>query len=300
MVDHHDLVAEMPSVERMSTQDRLKHAKKRRIQQLKKFSQYEKQLEKESSKKRKSGNTPIDHKIHGHKRNVIFVPNISLLEAAARKDVDEVGQLLARGVNPDLTNDDGLTALHQCCIDDSEQMLVLLLEYGANVNAQDSEQWTPLHAAATCGHAHLCKHLVDRGADLLAVNADGNMPYDICEDERTLDYIETEMAKRGITQEEIDDKRLASEKYILEDLEKKADTKKGLEFRDHIGATPLHIAAANGYLKVAEYLLDNHVAVNVKDYDSWQPIHAAAYWGHTIQYIKPMKIKGIFEVQCEA
>jgi len=33
----------------------------------------------------------------------------------------------------------------------------------------------------------------------LAVNADGNMPYDICEDEVTLDYIESEMAKRGQT-----------------------------------------------------------------------------------------------------
>lgn len=35
------------------------------------------------------------------------------------------------------------------------------------------------------------------GADLLSVNADGNMPYDICEDETTLDLIETEMASRG-------------------------------------------------------------------------------------------------------
>lgn len=34
-------------------------------------------------------------------------------------------------------------------------------------------------------------------ADLLAVNADGNMPYDICEDEATLDFVENEMAKRG-------------------------------------------------------------------------------------------------------
>ena len=36
-----------------------------------------------------------------------------------------------------------------------------------------------------------------RGAELLAVNADGNMPYDICDDEVTLDFIESEMAKRG-------------------------------------------------------------------------------------------------------
>lgn len=31
------------------------------------------------------------------------------------------------------------------------------------------------------------------------MNADGNMPYDICEDEVCLDFIETEMAKRGKT-----------------------------------------------------------------------------------------------------
>lgn len=76
-------------------------------------------------------------------------------------------------------------------------MMKLLLEFGANVNAKDSEQWTPLHAAATCGHLHLVRYLISKGADLLAVNADGNMPYDICEDDATLDYIESEMAKKG-------------------------------------------------------------------------------------------------------
>ena len=34
-------------------------------------------------------------------------------------------------------------------------------------------------------------------AHLLAVNADGNMPYDLCEDEGTLDFIESQMAQRG-------------------------------------------------------------------------------------------------------
>jgi len=101
-----------------------------------------------------------------------------------------VRRLLKKGVNPDSTNEDGLTALHQCCIDDNEEMMKLLIEFGANVNAEDSEKWTPLHAAATCGHLHLVKYLIARGANLLAVNADGNMPYDICEDEKTLDCIE--------------------------------------------------------------------------------------------------------------
>ncbi len=43
-------------------------------------------------------------------------------------------------------------------------------------------------------HYVLC---VNRGANLLAVNADGNMPYDICDDDETLDIIESAMAARG-------------------------------------------------------------------------------------------------------
>ena len=35
------------------------------------------------------------------------------------------------------------------------------------------------------------------GADLLAINADQNMPYDICEEDSTLQFIEQAMAKRG-------------------------------------------------------------------------------------------------------
>jgi len=35
------------------------------------------------------------------------------------------------------------------------------------------------------------------GAELLAVNADGNMPYDLCDDVATLNYIESEMARQG-------------------------------------------------------------------------------------------------------
>lgn len=51
-------------------------------------------------------------------------------------------------------------------------------------------------------------------------------------------------------------------------------------FRDEHGATPLHIAAANGYQSVLEFLLDHHCSTEVVDHDLWQPLHAAACWGH--------------------
>ena len=39
--------------------------------------------------------------------------------------------------------------------------------------------------------------LLNRGADLLAVNADGNMAYDICQDQETLDFVEQQMSAKG-------------------------------------------------------------------------------------------------------
>lgn len=74
---------------------------------------------------------------------------------------------------------------------------------------------------------------------MLAVNADGNMPYDICEDEMTLDLIESEMARRGITQDMIDDTRASTERDMLNHLKLIASQGGDLEFRDTVGATPV-------------------------------------------------------------
>ncbi|XP_027198545.2 protein phosphatase 1 regulatory subunit 16A-like [Dermatophagoides pteronyssinus] len=290
MAEHSDLVSEMTYLEKLNTEERLKLARKRRSQQLKKWSQREKDHTYLNKRKRPDGNQIDTAKIKNNNNNnnnnnkngykVHFVPSVMLLEAATRNDIYEVKRLLMLGVSPDSTNEDGLTALHQCCIDNCEEMMRLLIEFGANVNAKDSEQWTPLHAAATCGHLNLIKLLIENNADLLAVNADGNMPYDICEDEQTLDYIEAEMAKRGITQELIDQIRLKTENQMLFDMKELIQNGYDINLKDEQGATPLHIAAANGYLSVIEFLIDNNASIDECDIDLWQPIHAAACWGH--------------------
>ncbi|CAF4893264.1 unnamed protein product, partial [Rotaria sp. Silwood2] len=66
----------------------------------------------------------------------------------ARQDLDEVRHLLQTGkYSPNTANEDGLTPMHQCSIDNSEKLLRLLIEYGADINARDRDLWTPLHAA---------------------------------------------------------------------------------------------------------------------------------------------------------
>lgn len=43
----------------------------------------------------------------------------------------------------------------QACIDGSMDMVSFLLDQNASVNQPDSEGWTPLHVAASCGHPEI-------------------------------------------------------------------------------------------------------------------------------------------------
>ncbi|XP_069588278.1 protein phosphatase 1 regulatory subunit 16A [Ranitomeya imitator] len=271
MAEHLELLSEMPAVGRMSTQERLRHAQKRRAQQLKRWAQGEKEAPGRRPKSRRVGARAG--------RRVLFPQNVTLLEAGARNDAEEVRQLLQSGFSANLCNEDGLTALHQCCIDDYEEIVRLLLDAGADVNACDSELWTPLHAAATCGHLHLVELLIQHNANLLAVNSDGNMPYDLCEDDVTLDHIETAMADQGITQEKIEEARAATEVMMVSDIRQLLESGAEVNAQDAAGTSLLHIAAANGYVAAAELLLEHMASLNARDSDGWEPLHAAACWG---------------------
>ncbi|ESN94703.1 hypothetical protein HELRODRAFT_95847, partial [Helobdella robusta] len=158
-------------------------------------------------------------------------------------------------------------------------MMKLFIRYGAEVNSRDCDLWTPLHLAATCGNITLCQCLCEKNADLLALNTDGNMPYDLCEDMATLDFIESEMAKRGITQELIDETRLAAESQMLNDVIKFASQGGDLNCKGNNGESLLHIAACSGYGRVIDFLLSKKVPVNATDDEGWQALHLATCYG---------------------
>merc|ERR1719320_1837365 len=50
--------------------------------------------------------------------------------------------------------------------------------------------------------------------------------------------------------------------------------------RPHLktGATALHVAAAKGYIKVINLLIQAGGEINQQDFDGWTPLHAAAHW----------------------
>uniref|UniRef100_A0AC34FSM0 ANK_REP_REGION domain-containing protein n=1 Tax=Panagrolaimus sp. ES5 TaxID=591445 RepID=A0AC34FSM0_9BILA len=152
------------------------------------------------------------------------------------------------------------------------------MKYNPDVNAKDSELWTPLHAAAFCGNNEIVKLLIENGADLLAVNSERNMAFELCSAVDTLNIIEAEMAKRNITEEKIKEKRDERPKQMLEDMKLLQQKGEALDIRQYDGSTFLHAAAANGYSEVVAFLLSSGVEPNLKDIDGWTSLHAAAFW----------------------
>lgn len=79
--DHSELLAEMATVGRLSATERLKHAQKRRAQQLKSWGQMEKDAARGSRAK-------ADKK-KGHTTKVKFPNTVTLLDAATSNDLNE-------------------------------------------------------------------------------------------------------------------------------------------------------------------------------------------------------------------
>lgn len=133
-------------------------------------------------------------------------------------DRDEVRNFLKSGVDVNAGNSEGLTALHvtppflppsdleicnanllllllffvldalqEAVAQENHEMIELLLESGANIDVQDNEGWTPLHAVCQYGFMDTAKFLLSHKANPAMTNFDNHLPVDLIEGDEDLE-----------------------------------------------------------------------------------------------------------------
>ncbi|XP_041074471.1 protein phosphatase 1 regulatory subunit 12A-like isoform X2 [Polyodon spathula] len=256
----------------MAAEDRSRSdaARKKRREQLSRWTGSETDRSEAESRDRPGGTGQSRYRVR-------FAQGAVFMAACSAGDREEVRGLLQQGADINHTNVDGLTALHQACIDENQEMVEFLVEHGANVNQPDNEGWTPLHAAASCGFTEIAGFLISKGARVAAVNSEGELPLDVAQESAMEKLLQAEIKKQGV---DVEAARQEEKRLMLQDAQQWVNQGKVTVSRHpKTGATDLHVAAAKGYLEVIKLLLKAGFDVNVKDNDGWSSLHAAAHWG---------------------
>ncbi len=142
--------------------------------------------------------------------------------------------------------------LHEAAKADEVQEVERLIQAGADVEALDEDGETPLTAAALAGKTAAVKLLVARGADIKRRN------------------------KGGFT-------ALHAAAYTghIQIVEFALDRGAGIDDQDNKAElTPLHAAAERDYLDIVELLIERGARVDLKELNGWTPVSRAMFKAH--------------------
>ncbi|MDF2441475.1 MAG: hypothetical protein JWN98_2459 [Abditibacteriota bacterium] len=167
-----------------------------------------------------------------------------LVTAVQHGEIERVQSLLELGLDPNY-GEDGYTLLHWAVQEKFTDIIKLLIERGAAVDASYLRGITPLFSAAGDGDINVVRLLIELGAN---VNKSG--PYGI--------PLHNAIAHRHTE---------VSELLIVKGADVNAI--------DEDGRTPLFNAAARGYVDLAHLLLANGARSDVQDNEGKRPIDVA-------------------------
>lgn len=219
--------------------------------------------------------------------------------AVQRADFENVQVLLQHGADVDAKDSMGLTPLHVAAqatvrsakgvidgpyqpsereIEDLQEKIIkimeLLLSRGANVDARDGAQFTPLLRAAEAGNNTQVKFLITHGANVSA-NQSCTPLF------RSLANRHTDTAKLLISAGAVLDVHTSAALGKQDDL--KSALKKNpalLNVKDScLDRSPLHWAVDNGQARIAELLVSNGTMLEVRDVYGYTPLTLAVIRG---------------------
>jgi ankyrin repeat protein len=182
--------------------------------------------------------------------------------------------LVANGAQVNAKDENDETPVHHALFEGRKQVVDLLIAAGADIN---------LHEAAYTGHAEKVRHLIDAGADISAKDAENDTPLYLAVLGGHADAAEVLLdnganANERLTEHDIRDETLLhrAAQFDFEDVARTliahgAD----IHARDSSGNTPLHAAAYCGSVAVARTLLAHGANPNAKNIDGRGPLDYA-------------------------
>jgi hypothetical protein len=137
--------------------------------------------------------------------------------------------LMAKGINPNLQNDEGRTALHLAAVRNQVGIVKLLLSHGAKLDVRDNRAKTAFMLAVMAGHTEVVKALKEKGQRLDELTVKGWTALHLAAEKDNVNMV----------------------KYLLENgLKKEARIKSGYK----AGCTAKEVAEKGGSTKVLPFL----------------------------------------------
>lgn len=223
----------------------------------------------------------------------------SLLKAIRSKNVDNVRNALSEEVNvnekdPSFSD---RSPLHQAIYFRCDQIILsLLIDAGANVNAIDKLEYTPLHLAAMAKNDQVENYitlLIKFYANVNVKDVNGDTPLQVgIKHQRPNDWYKFTNAARILIDHGADVNtwsnigttplHRAADKGYKEIINLLLERGAKVNKRDNYGDTPLHLAVANGKIEkeIIKLLLDAGANVELKNGDDETPLEVAAMNGN--------------------
>jgi ankyrin repeat protein len=205
-----------------------------------------------------------------------------LIDAARENNLPEVSRLLSVGADVNAKDNDDRTPLHWACLCGHVQVGKELKEHGADIEAKDDDGDTPLHAAAMSGHLTVVKALLSGGANILASNNLGQLPIHYA-----VSHESSAVAKCLLQQLYATTRRLPLHEF-MEDLTR-IDNPYSNDAPPLRLALHLNVLGTDDVVEILEFLVDrNPELLSSRNQDGSLPLHVACRRGASFTIVQSL------------
>ena len=254
------------------------------------------------------GDTPLDFASEKNSLEIVKylvdkkkadVTDKSLYYAVENNSLELITYLVDKGGNINAKYKDGDTLLqHACQVKNNLEIRLEIVKYlvekkKADVNSKNNYHETPLHHACSYGSLAIVKYLVEKGADVNALDVKGEtLLHKVCffnEDPLEIVKYLVEKIKADVNAQ-TDSNADTSLHYAsgglnannnLELVKYLVDNKADVNSKNKSSDTPLHNSCRNNSFEIVNYLVNNKANLNAKDKDNKTPLEIASQKGHT-------------------